>query len=186
MLLCLPALFLTFGKVNGAKIDRFFFFFGGGFLTFGKVNGAKIDRFFFLGGGFLTLGKVNCHGHGLGVGAKIDRFSGGREGGGGSDPKLAKTKHVSDSPSPMATHFDLTVADSVDEVVERDTPQDMGQQAERSHWCSESDTESVRQIRRRRLVLQFEPDPAPCQGEEREDPRELDDETKHQIAQVFR
>ena len=85
MFLCLPALFLTFGKVNGAKIDRFFwgggwfltlgkvngakidrFFFGEGwFLTFGKVNGAKIDRFF-LGGGFLTLGKVNCHRHGWG------------------------------------------------------------------------------------------------------------------------
>ena len=76
-----------------------------------------------------------------------------------------------------ATHFDLTVADSGDEVVERDTPQDVGQQAERSHQYSESDTESVRQIRRRRLVLQFEPDPAPCQGEEREDPREVDDET---------
>ena len=76
-----------------------------------------------------------------------------------------------------ATHFDLTVADSVDEVVERDTPQDVGKQAERSHQYSESDTESVRQIRRRCLVLQFEPDPAPCQGEEREDPREVDDET---------
>ena len=76
-----------------------------------------------------------------------------------------------------ATHFDLTVADSVDEEVVRDTPQDVGQQAERSHQYSESDTESVRQISRRRLVLQFEPDPAPCQGEEREDPREFDDET---------
>ena len=66
VLLCLPALFLTFGKVNGAKIDRFFFFWEE-FLTFGKVNGAKIDRFFFFFfGGFLTLGKVN--------GAKIDRF----------------------------------------------------------------------------------------------------------------
>ena len=42
--------FLTLGKVNGAKIDRFFFG-EGGFLTFGKVNGAKIDRFFFWGGG---------------------------------------------------------------------------------------------------------------------------------------
>ena len=59
--------FLTFGKVNGAKIDRFFWGGGGGFLTFGKVNGAKIDRFL-GGGGFLTLRKVN--------GAKIDRFLG--------------------------------------------------------------------------------------------------------------
>ena len=50
-----------------------------GSLTLGKVNGAKIDRFF-LGGGFLTLGKVKCHRHGLGVGAKIDRFTGGRGG----------------------------------------------------------------------------------------------------------
>ena len=51
VLLCLPALFLTFGKVNGAKIDRFLGGRegGGGFLTLGKVNGAKIDRFF--GGG---------------------------------------------------------------------------------------------------------------------------------------
>ena len=59
---------MTFGKVNGAKIDRFFFGGEGGLLTFGKVNGAKIDRFFWGegGGGFLTLGKVN--------GAKIDRF----------------------------------------------------------------------------------------------------------------
>ena len=57
------------------------------------------------------------------------------------------------------------------------TPQDVGHQAERSHQCSESDTESVRQIRRRRLVLQFEPDPALCQEEGREDPREIDDET---------
>ena len=40
--------------------------------------------------GFLTVGKVNCHRHGLGVGAKIDRFS-GREGG-GSDLKVAKTR----------------------------------------------------------------------------------------------
>ena len=39
--------FLTFGKVNGAKIDRFFLGGEGGFLTFGKVNGAKIDSFFF-------------------------------------------------------------------------------------------------------------------------------------------
>ena len=46
--------------------------------------------FFFLGGeGFLTLGKVNCHRHGLGVGAKIDRFSGR---GGGSDPRVAYTE----------------------------------------------------------------------------------------------
>ena len=40
---------MTFGKVNGAKIDRIFFFFLGGVLTFGKVNGAKIDLFFFKG-----------------------------------------------------------------------------------------------------------------------------------------
>ena len=54
----------------------------GGFLTLGKVNGAKINRFLGgRGGRLLTLGKVNCHRHGLGVGAKIDRFSGG--GGGG-------------------------------------------------------------------------------------------------------
>ena len=54
------------------------YFWGeGGFLTIGKVNGAKIDRFFGRGeGGFLTLGKVN--------GAKIDRFFGGGGGGGGS------------------------------------------------------------------------------------------------------
>ena len=33
------------------------FFFGGegGFLTFGKVNGAKIDRFFGGGGGVLDI-----------------------------------------------------------------------------------------------------------------------------------
>ena len=43
---------MTFGKVNGAKIDRFFFLGReGGFLTFGKVNGAKIDLFFWGGGG---------------------------------------------------------------------------------------------------------------------------------------
>ena len=71
-----------------------------------------------------------------------------------------------------ATHFDLMVADSV------------GQQAKRSHQYFESDTESVRQMRRRRLVFQFEADLALYQGEEREDPREVDDE--HQIAQVFR
>ena len=46
------------------------------------------NRPFCLGeGGFLTFGKVNCHGHGLGVGAEIDRFSGR----GGSDLKVAKT-----------------------------------------------------------------------------------------------
>ena len=53
----------------------------------------------------------------------------------------------------------------------------MGHQAEWNHQCYESDTVSVRQIRRRRLVFQFEPDLAPCQEEEREDPREIDDET---------
>ena len=83
--------FLTLGKVNGAKIDRFFFlergvldiregqrcqnrpfFLGrGGFLTLGKVNGAKIDRFF-LGGKKKAQRKI---------GAKIDRFSGGEGGG---------------------------------------------------------------------------------------------------------
>ena len=41
---------------------------------------------------FLTLGKVNCYRPGLGVGAKIDRFSG--EEGGGSDLKVAKTQPV--------------------------------------------------------------------------------------------
>ena len=55
-------------------------------MTLGKVNGAKIDRFF-LGGGFLTLGKVNCHRHGWGSVPKSTVFPGR----GGSDLKLAKT-----------------------------------------------------------------------------------------------
>ena len=37
-------------------------------------------------------------------------------------PLKKRVRRVSDSPSPTATHFDLTVADSVDEVVEHDTP----------------------------------------------------------------
>ena len=36
----------------------------------------------------LTLGKVNCHRHGLGVGAKIDHFSGGVRGGVRSKSRL--------------------------------------------------------------------------------------------------
>ena len=63
----------------------FFFWKGGGVLDIREGQRFKIDRFFL--GGFLTLGKVNCHRHGLGVGAKIDRFFGE----GGSDLKVAKT-----------------------------------------------------------------------------------------------
>ena len=53
---------------EGQRCQNRPFFWGseGGFLTLGKVNGAKIDRFFFWGGGFLTFGKVNCHRHGAG------------------------------------------------------------------------------------------------------------------------
>ena len=79
-------------------------------------------------------------------------------------PQKKRVRRVSDSPSPTATHFDLTVADSVDEVVEHDTPQDMGHQAERSHQCSESDTKSVRQIRSRRLVLSVRARSGPLSG----------------------
>ena len=91
-------------------------------------------------------------------------------------PQKKRVRRVSDSPSPTATHFDLTVADSVDEVVEHDTPQDMGQQAEWSHQCSES-----RQIRRRRLVLQFEPVVRKKKGR-----THVKLMMKHQIARVFR
>ena len=79
---------MTFGKVNGAKIDRFFWGEEGGFLTLGKV-------FFFgeEGGGVLDIREGQLHRHGLGVGAKIDRFSGeGEEG--GSDLKVARTTSV--------------------------------------------------------------------------------------------
>ena len=47
---------------------------------------------------------------------------------------------------------------------ERDSEQDAGQ-AEWMHQLSESDAESVRQTRRQHLVLQFDPDPAPSQGD---------------------
>ena len=59
-------------------------------------------------------------------------------------------------------HFELMVADSLGEEppVDREhTEQDAGQ--ERRQQLSESDTESVGRIRRRRLVLQFEPDSVP-------------------------
>ena len=64
--------FLTFGKVNGAQIDRFFFG-RRGVLNIREGQRCQNRPFFFGGGGFLTFGKV--------IGAKIDRFSG--EGGGG-------------------------------------------------------------------------------------------------------
>ena len=72
VLLCLPALFLTFGKVNGAKIDRFLL--GGGGLLDIREGQRCQNRPFFLGeeGVVWTFGKVN--------GAKIDRFFGGDEG----------------------------------------------------------------------------------------------------------
>ena len=72
---------------------------------------------------------------------------------------------------PSPTHFDLTVAESlgkeqVPPVDREHTEQDAGQ--ERRQQLSESDTESVRRIRRRRFVLQFEPDSAPqSEGPER-------------------
>ena len=47
VLLCLPALFLTFGKVNGAKID-FFFREGGGLLDIWEGQRCQ-NRPFFLG-----------------------------------------------------------------------------------------------------------------------------------------
>ena len=71
------------------------------------------------------------------------------------------------------THFDLTVADSLGEeppVVREHA--DAGQ--ERRQQLSESDTESVGRIRRRRLVLQFEPDPAPGQRDGSEAPHDED------------
>ena len=51
------------------KLTVFFFLGGGGFLTFGKVNSANIDRFFF--------GKKKQKKTQRKIGAKIDRFSGG-------------------------------------------------------------------------------------------------------------
>ena len=50
VLLCLPASFLTFGKVNPGPPESAFVLAPASFLTFGKVNPAPLRLTFFLGG----------------------------------------------------------------------------------------------------------------------------------------
>ena len=64
--------------------------------------------------------------------------------------------------------------EEVPSVGREHTEQDARQ--ERRQQLSESDTESVRRIRRRRLVLQFEPDSAPSQRDGSEGPHGDEDE----------
>ena len=56
------------GRSTVLKSTVFFFWEEGGFLTLGKVNGAKIDRF--------SFGKKKQKKTQRKIGAKIDRFSG--------------------------------------------------------------------------------------------------------------
>ena len=74
--------FLTSGKVNGAKIDRFFFFLGGGrgggVLDMREGQRCQNRPFFFFWGGKINEKSV----------PKSTVFSGGR----GSDLRVAYTK----------------------------------------------------------------------------------------------
>ena len=58
----------------------------------------------------MTLGKVNCHRHGLGVGAKIDRFSGGGRG------FRSKSRQ---NPKDICDKWDVAMVMEVDDVVMR-------------------------------------------------------------------
>ena len=51
VLLCLPALFLTFGKVNPGPPQSAFGLAPASFLTFGKVNDSPPQTDIFFGGG---------------------------------------------------------------------------------------------------------------------------------------
>ena len=84
-----------------------------------------------------------------------------------------------------ATHFDLTVADSVDEVVERDTPQDVEQQAERSHQYSECRTQRVSD-RSEDDASSFSSSQIRPLVREKKGRTHVKLMMKHQIAQVFR